>query len=142
MANNIIQIDISKIDPEVQEIEKKISELHVQIDELMDQIEFKKRLKKYALNLNGNSMPLTKEINSERAIKGISEFIINFLLNNGKSASKTINSAYADHLGKHAEEVRNNISNALSRLKDSGRIGSEGNGGKGGGHRWFAKKQG
>ena len=55
----------------------------------------------------------------------ISEFILELLKDGERRTAKEVGEAYALYVGKNAEDIKNNIANALSRLKDGGKLESE-----------------
>jgi hypothetical protein len=135
MNSTIVSVDMSKIDREIQDYEKQITELQSAMEVL-------KTLKKYVLSpgVNAATDPAIKHT-TEIAATGISEFIIAYLRIHGKSSAKDIALAYSVHVRRKYEEVRNNVSNALARLKVLTKIDSEESGiGRKGGHLWYIKK--
>lgn len=117
METNIVQIDLSKVDKDIKDIENHVLALQQELD-LM------RNLKKYAISisidksngLNGHSLP--------QATKTVSVFIIDFLKERGTSYTRDVITAYAEHQGRKYIDVRNNVSNALTRLKQSNKIHS------------------
>lgn len=109
MVKNIVQIDINKIDSEIEELQREIN-LRVQM---------KLYAQRFAIPDTGSavqSTPLTNET--------VSDFI-NKNLKDGKRSTKELITAYAKHKGKKYDEVANNISNALTRLKSADKIRNE-----------------
>lgn len=131
MTTTIIRIDISKIDEEIVEHEKQIAKLQADI-------EFKKNLKNYAISNGIANVNIRSKANSNDApADGISYFITSYLKANGKSDTTDIRKAYADSVSKKSDDVKNNVANALSRLKIAGKVNNELNGkGKKAGSKW------
>lgn len=105
---NIIQLDLTKIDLEIQRLNKELEDL--------------KSLRTLAVRIargNGLSSPPTKKDGANRGSP--SEFIISYI-KTGSWETKDIIEAYANSVDKKPGDVRNNISNALVRLKYQGRI--------------------
>lgn len=147
---NTVAIDLNKIDSE-------IAGLELEIEKIKTEIDFRKNLKKYILGQgllfkNSQETQATKQpivhsnslfngitITPAQPDLGISDFIFKFLEANGKKESRTIIQAYADYTKKSFDEVRNNVSNALSRLKGNNKIDNEYNGGEWRGYGWYIK---
>jgi hypothetical protein len=80
----------------------------------------------------------SKSIGETVYVKGISDFVIDYLRKNERPPTSEIIGAYADHTHSTPEAVRNNVQNTLSRLKSAGRIkNKELPGGRRAGSNWF-----
>ncbi len=125
MQQNIIPVDLDKIDIAIRE-----TALH---------LEMLSTMKKYILSMaNQNSTPVAPKKDKEGKKMKISEFLLYFLGEHGKSDAKVITQAYADYINSSYEDESGNVSNALSRLKTAGKIGNEERpGGKKAGYLWF-----
>lgn len=136
MTDNLYKIDLSNIDNEILEIENQIITLNAK---KALKVELKEYIKKNAIPLNGHTNELAssvKIINS--GYGGISDFITFYLDISPGVDTKTIITSYAKETKKTYEEVSNNISNALSRLKTAKKIRSEEKpGGRKAGFNWF-----
>lgn len=147
---NTVAIDLTKIDSE-------IASLELEIEKIKTEIDFRKNLKKYILGqgllftnsqeekdikrevINPNSIFSGITVTPTQSGLGISDFIFKFLEANGKKESRAIIQAYANYTGKPFDEVRNNVSNALSRLKGNNKIDNEYDGGEWRGYGWYIK---
>lgn len=134
MAENIVQIDLAKIDSDILAIESEISALEAKKALKLGVKEF---LINNALPKNGHTVTTTL-IATTAQYGGISDFIVNFLASNPGVDTRAVITAYAAHTGKQYDDVSNNISNALSRLKDNKIRGEEKQtGGRKAGLNWF-----
>ena len=134
MTENIIQVDLSKIDSEILSIESEISALEAKKAKKLDVKDF---LINNALPKNGHTVAATV-IATAAQYGGISDFIVNFLGNNPGVDTRAVITAYASHTGKSYDDISNNISNALSRLKDTKIRGVEKpEGGRKAGLNWY-----
>ena len=131
METNIIQVDLAEIDRDILEAQKRL-------DILMS-------AKKYAQSKNiaiksvvsSNIQIVTPHNNN----MGVSDFIMSLLTNNDKTDTRVIIQSYADHTHKKYDEVRGNVSNALSRLKKAKQIKNEvKSGGRKAGSLWILIK--
>ena len=126
MENNIVQIDLGKIDAEIAELRQKI-------DLLLN-------TKKYAqkIAINGNNYPSQSMSNDIPPNMGVSDFLLLFLKNNGRVDTKIVKQAYASYTKKSVDDIGGNVSNALSRLKSERKIDNKENpGGRKSGSVWF-----
>lgn len=134
MTENIVQVDLSKIDSEILALENEIAALNAKKAIKLGVKEF---VLANALPANGHAVQFKPTIDTTQ-YGGISEFIIAFLGNNPGCDTRAIINAYAAHTRKKYDDISNNISNALSRLKTMGKIRSEEKpGGRKAGLRWF-----
>jgi hypothetical protein len=133
MTSNIIKIDLAIVDREIDELREQIAKLN-------NELQIRVQLKNYAtINSIGTFESNTKlngveKETKENAIKNggssgvsnfrVSDFILKFLSGREAAESKDIILAYAEDQGKTYSEVRNNVSNALSRLKYGKKIES------------------
>ena len=136
MTENIVQIDLAKIDIEISAIENEIAELEAKKSLKIGVKDF---LLKNAISKNGGTKTITQSIiNGSVQYGGISEFIVKFLEGHPGADTRAVITAYATHMGKKYDDVSNNISNALSRLKDSKIRGEEkDSGGRKAGLNWY-----
>ena len=116
METNIIQVDLAEIDRDILEAQKHL-------DILIS-------AKKYAQSKNiaikslvGSDIQIVTHHNND--IMGVSDFIMSLLKKNDKTDTRVIIKSYADHTQKEYDEVRGNVSNALSRLKKAKQINNE-----------------
>jgi len=85
-----------------------------------------------SVHSNGNTQVATVYV------KGISDFVLEYLRKNERPPTSEIIGAYAEHTHSTPEAVRNNVQNTLSRLKSAGRIkNKELPGGRRAGSNWF-----
>lgn len=105
---NIIPLDLNRLDADILSIDEKISSLQAQRAELV-------MVRNYITKLSPIKEQPTFSFPSSDV--GISEFILT-LLEQGKLDTVQIAMEYGKSVGKNSEDVRNNVSNALSRLKD------------------------
>lgn len=127
MSENIVQVDVAKIDNEIKDLKS-------QIEHLTEQLEMREAMKKYIQTVAVHSNPL------EGQSVGISDFIMSHLKLHPHSDTKDVINAYAEIMSVKYGDVSNNISNALSRLKTAGKINNQlKNGGRKAGSTWFIK---
>jgi hypothetical protein len=137
---NIAQIDVASIDQEIKILEQEISDLQGLISLKKHSLEIKMEVKKY---IESNSL---KANNSNKNViippgAGLTEFILAYL-ERGRTDTSLIIKAYADYTKADYNDVANNISNALNRLRGAGKVGSEANeGGRKAGSKWFLVNQ-
>lgn len=120
MGSNIITLDISKLDNEIYAIEAQIAELNAK---KAMKIELREYIKKNAIS--NQQEPVKHPENAFYENMGISDFIVTYLKYYKDSDTKSIISAYCHLKNKKYDEVANNVSNALSRLKTAGELRSE-----------------
>lgn len=135
MANAIVSIDLDQLEREIKT--------------LRDELDLKVALRNYILErykspisvipkyYGGGQLEILTPDSALRQI-GISDWIVNLLTDMGPRETKEIIEAYSSYLDKPYESVRNNVSNALTRLKDAGRI--EQSEGEGRGSVWSVPK--
>ena len=144
MTNNIVEIDLSKLDAE-------IAALQLQIELLTN-------TKRYAesIGMKSKAIPVIKKVAGRKAgvkvkkasktIKqpkakgtlGVTDFILAFLKGNEHSDANTVIKAYATYCKKTEKQVTGNVSNALSRLKTAKKANNRAKAdGKKKGTEWF-----
>lgn len=118
MPNNIVQIDLTKLDEEISSIDRDIEMLVKKKNQKIDLREYIKTI----------STPLpvptfkAKTFSAVEQVLGISDFLVNYIKDNKDIETRLLVDAYSLYLGKPAKDVYNNVANALSRLKSQGRI--------------------
>jgi len=133
--SNIIPINIAPLDKEIAEAEEAVKLARERLSQLEAVLTQKQLIKKYILSLGQNNKNgadhytptsgtayyghLKTDIAESNL--GISDFIIKEL--NGRSkTTKELADEFAKYKGWEFEIARNNISNALARLRDIGKI--------------------
>jgi hypothetical protein len=135
MTSNIIQVDIGPLDSEIKSIEDQIAGLEAAL-------KIKRELRQYILEHGVSGTLSTKENGNGHtgtfvekpfdfgptlvipANASVSQFIVAYIKNRHKVQPDTvletsdIVKAYAKHTNKEPVDIRNNVYNALNRLKD------------------------
>ncbi len=122
MANNIVEIDLNKLDADIAETQKQL-ELLISTRKYAQSIAIKADqvlVNKEETQTKTVSSPAKKS--SSKASLGVTKFILSFLRGNDKVDSNTIIKAYATYLKKTEKQVAGNVANALSRLKSSHKV--------------------
>jgi len=145
MNDTIYKIDITNLDNEIETLEDSIKELTAK---KAIKLELKEYIIKNAVPLNGGSNGLFIKNGKEnedlykKVYGGVSDFILSYLRSNPGADSKSIINAYAKNTNQKYEDISNNISNALSRLKTAFKInGEEKAGGRKAGFKWYLVEQ-
>ncbi|MES2776348.1 MAG: hypothetical protein V4722_19385 [Bacteroidota bacterium] len=137
MDSNILQVDISKIDKEMEEISSKIA---IHQERLAKLTEFRSYIN--AIVCSGPTDTEVKPIVEQGVNSGVSDFILSMLANGRKCHTKDIIQSYANYVGQGYDKVSGNVSNALSRIKTAGKIDNQvSEGGRKQGSLWFLKYQ-
>jgi len=121
MESTLVTLDISKLDNDILDIEKEISVLNTK---KALKVELREYIKKNAI-VNGTPQANTHPDNAFDKNMGVSDFIMTYLKYYPASDTKSIITAYAIKKELKYDDVANNVSNALSRIKTAGRIRSE-----------------
>ena len=145
MSNNIVEIDLSKLEADIIETQNKLALL----------MSTKKYAQSIAVSTSrvvvNKEVAITKEKPTKASSKttqtpkkkllSVTDFILKFLKSNDKVDSNAINKAYSVYVSKTEKQVEGNIANALSRLKTAKKVNNEPkpNGKKG--SLWFLIKQ-
>jgi len=117
---------------------ERIESLEAQIAKLEQLLRYEKELQSHIDTINSNGISSTFVENNSKPPRGVGEFILNYLEKNPKAETKDIIKQYAQHIHDNPENVRNNVSNTLSRLKSSKLVKNRPNpGGRRFGSKWF-----
>lgn len=114
---DVLQIDLTKIDIEIQHLEAQFIEIKKRLDD-------KRRLREYLLEASKDySVTSSNEISlNDKGQFEISEFLLNYLKENGEAYTSDIIQAFADVTKKPFDLSRSNVSNALTRLKSNKKV--------------------
>jgi hypothetical protein len=130
---NIIPVNIAPLEKEIAEAEAAVKEARDKITYWENILAQKQTIRNYIIHQGGNKKngsnstaigvfaePAPKLEIAESDI-GISGFILRELFK-GDKTTKVLSEEFAKQRSKDYDVARNNISNALSRLRDSGQI--------------------
>lgn len=124
--------------------ESNILAIKAQIAKLQRILKFEEEMKSHIENINENGLPLALGNSDDTVTKHprkLGEFILSHLKKNSKVDTKDIIKAYAVHVHDNPENVRNNVSNALTRLKSDSKVKNKPNpGGRRYGSKWSLTK--
>ena len=144
MTNNIVEIDLSKLDAEIAALQLQI-ELLTNTKRYAESIGMKSKaipvIKKVAGRKAGVKVKKTAKTIKQPKAKGtlgVTDFILAFLKGNEHSDANTVIKAYATYCKKTEKQVTGNVSNALSRLKTAKKANNRAKAdGKKKGTEWF-----
>ncbi|MBC9930001.1 hypothetical protein [Chitinophaga qingshengii] len=128
MDKKIVQIDLSKVDAEILEIDQELKELALSIKRLENERTEKVRFKEFILaNMDkyGKPLDIVPKITMSKGKHDISDFVLNYLRKYGNVKVSSLIESYASDTGKDSNLARSNVSNALTRLKGSGKVENE-----------------
>ena len=133
MNSEKYSIDLSKVEEEILAIDEKIASLNrdkeIKIavkNYILEYGIFTKDSSKNNFSTQGSfstHTTINPIVENDGELKiGVSEFILNYLKEQQQAGTSNIINAYSKAKKKGYEVVRNNVSNALSRLKESNKI--------------------
>lgn len=117
MEPNIVQIDLMQLTKEIEELQHVLRLKREAHDMVM----------KYIVKANGGQVTnFDQQIDKflGESPMSVSEFIVKYVADNEFTDSRAITEAYAESKGQSVLNVRNNVSNAITRLKMSGKLDS------------------
>lgn len=144
MSNNIVEIDLAKLEADIIETQNRLA-LLMSTKKYAQSIALKPapaEVVKVASLPKDKPKKVAKSAPAQKkSLLSITEFILKFLKSNDKVDSNAINKAYSVYVNKTEKQVEGNVANALSRLKTSKMVNNEPkpNGKKG--SLWFLIKQ-
>lgn len=165
MTNNIVEIDLNKLDAEIAALQLQI-ELLTNTKRYAQSIGIKAQAapvakktagrkpgakkaapaakvapKKAAPKKAGRKAKKTEKVVKQPKSKGalgVTDFITAFLKGNDRADANAIIKAYATYTGKTEKQITSNVSNALSRLKSANKVNNAAKAdGKKKGTEWF-----
>jgi hypothetical protein len=122
--NKTIQVDISKLDSEIEQLQS-------QIDELQAKVKLRQQFKDYLVSnyVGGSEESSEVVVNPSKSLNTIpttiSEFITAFVAKNEGATGRQVAEGYADAIQAEYHDIRNNVFNALSRLKSAHKLRAE-----------------
>ena len=148
MTNNIVEIDLSKLDAEIAALQLQI-ELLTNTKRYAESIGMKSKAIPVIKKVAGRKAGAKASVKVKKASKtikqpkakgtlGVTDFILAFLKGNEHSDANTVIKAYATYCKKTEKQVTGNVSNALSRLKTAKKANNRAKAdGKKKGTEWF-----
>ena len=138
MSNNIVEIDLNKLDAAIVEAQKQL-EVLISTKKYAQSIAIKaspvlqtaettaSNNKSTVRDTKAKSTSVSKAAKPLKAtgVLGVTDFILKFLKSNDKVDSNAVIKAYSVYLNKTEEQVTGNVANALSRLKTSKKANNE-----------------
>jgi hypothetical protein len=129
MTNDLFyKIPASDLDKDISQLENDIREKQEKLDLLLSIRDYVTNKYKPEMSAPRSQLEIAitdSLFNHSVASLEISDFILDYLSRGGEKETKDILMAYASYKRASPDSVRNNIGNALSRLKASGKLVTE-----------------